>query len=384
MRGGHGGQGLGSGAFQGAQPVEVLGDGVQPLVRGRAPPQDLVQHPAAGRVVLGEGVVELLAQPERPRQLVLRPGDRLGEGLRRLLAELGGGEAEFLLAGAHRVIRVHQHLLGLRVQLRQRRRRLRRTARPRAPAPAGRRRGGAGRRAPSAPGVRVEADRADAGGDGHRQDEVADAGRAGVARSGVGGARGDGGGGHRASRPYGGVAVGRTDRGPRPVVLPQRGLDRGARHVPQLSVGERGARIDGIGVLPVVGGDGEQHVVLAQTVAVGGLVAPGLPGPAGEVTYVHHEELDALVVVQPVESVLHLPRPVAQGPHPVGDLPVPGQLDGVVGAGGRGGGEHQPAHGGQHGEQPGDRTGGPSPAGCGTPDPWQSRRCHLCEAMCAF
>lgn len=103
-----------------------------------------------------------------------------------------------------------------------------------------------------------------------------------------------------------------------------------------------------------MGGDGEQHVVLAEAAAVGGLVAPGLPGPAGEVAYVHHEELDALLGVQPVEGVLHLPRPVAEGPHPVGDLPVPGQLDGVVGAGGPGGGEHRPAHGEQQSQRGGD------------------------------
>ncbi|OCC07917.1 hypothetical protein A3Q37_06236 [Streptomyces sp. PTY087I2] len=131
-----------------------------------------------------------------------------------------------------------------------------------------------------------------------------------------------------------------------------------------------------------MGGDGEQHVVLAQTVAVGGLVAPGLPGPPGEVAYVHHEELDALLVVQPVEGVLHLPSPVAQGPDPVGDLPVPGQLDGVVGARGHGGGEHHPAQGEQRGGQGGERRGGErgEPAG----GPWRSRRRHVCEAMCAF
>lgn len=122
-RGLDGGQRLGRGPLQGPQPVEVLALGVQPGVRLRAAAQDLVQHGPPGRVVLGERVVELLPQPERGRQLLLGEGDRLGEGADGLLAELGGRETEFLLAGADGVVGGDQRLPGLSVELVEGRRR---------------------------------------------------------------------------------------------------------------------------------------------------------------------------------------------------------------------------------------------------------------------
>ena len=102
------------------QPVEGRRLGVEPPVGLGAAGDDLVQHPAPGRVVLRVRVVELLAQPEGGGQLALGVLHGRDEGPGRLLAELGRGEAEFLLAGADRVVGLHQQGPGLGVQLRQR------------------------------------------------------------------------------------------------------------------------------------------------------------------------------------------------------------------------------------------------------------------------
>ena len=337
-----GGEGLGCVLFQGAQPVEVLRLGVEAPVGLRAPGDDLVEHPPTGGVVLGMGVVELLAEPERGRQLAPCVLDRVPERLRRLVAELGGGEAEFLLAGAQCVVGVHERLLGPGVQLGQRHRGLR----PVTPAcPAALRRG-AGGRAPAASDEGERPDRGRAADQDDRQDQVARARRTGS--SGVGIARREGRRGHRPPVQDGAVSVRRADRRARPVVLPQRGLDGRARHVRELGVRQRGSGVDEVRVLPVVRGDGEQDVVLAEAVLLCGGLGPVLRGAAGEVPYVHDEELLSCRVVEPVESLDDRLLAVAERVHPVGDLAVAGQADGLVGQGVAGGGHGQPPRRHQH------------------------------------
>lgn len=182
-----GGHGLRGGLFEGAQPVEVLGHGVQALVGVPAPADDLVEHAAPCRVVLGEGVVQLLPQPERGGQLGPGVLDGPGERGRGLLAELGRGEAELLLAGPYGVVRVDQVLLGPCVQVRQGDLRLGRRSGP--AAPAARRRGRTGARTASAAGEGE-------GGDGdrhHDQGQGEDQAYRGATRAvpGVRGARGE-------------------------------------------------------------------------------------------------------------------------------------------------------------------------------------------------
>ena len=62
----------GRGVLQVAQPREGLGLLVQPGVGGLGQPQHLAEHLPGGRLVLGDVVVQLLAQGEGPRQLVAR------------------------------------------------------------------------------------------------------------------------------------------------------------------------------------------------------------------------------------------------------------------------------------------------------------------------
>lgn len=354
-----GGERLRGVALQLAQPVEVLGLRVETAIGSRAAGDDLVQHPAAGGVVLRIGVVELLTQPERGGQLVLRLRHGLGERLRRLLPELGGGEAQFLLAGAHRVIRVHQRLLGPGVEFGQRRLLLRRS-----PSLLTALRSGAGRGPPFAPGVRVRGQRPGAADhrDGQHKITCSRAG-AGV-RARIRCARCDGDLRHRPAGQHRVVPVGSPDRGAGPVVLPQRGLHGLAGDLRELGVGQPGAGVDVVGVLPVVRGDGEEDVVRAESVLPRRLVRPLLCGTAGEVAYVHHEELQPLMVVEAVQSLLDLWFAVVQRTDAVGDLSLAGKADGVVGVCAADGGHDQPPRRHQYGK---DSPGGSS--------------CHIWEAM---
>lgn len=174
-----------------------------------------------------------------------------------------------------------------------------------------------------------------------------------------------------------GVSVGGADRGSRPVVLPEGRLDRRVRHVPELGVGEARPLVDGVRVPPVVRGHGQQHVLLAQAVAVRGLVGPGPGVTAGEVTDVHHEQLHALGIEQMIESGLGLWLAVAERSHPVGDLSLAGERDGVRGAGVRGARQDHPERRRQDGDE--DPAGYRKP---GRPGAARRRR-HIWEAMSA-
>lgn len=72
----------------------------------------------------------------------------------------------------------------------------------------------------------------------HRQDQIGRRGAVVDRAAGIGGSRGDGRGGDGLSGEDGRVAVGRADRGARPVVLPQRRFDGGPRHLVELALGE--------------------------------------------------------------------------------------------------------------------------------------------------
>ena len=92
-----GGQDLGKGSLQVAQPVERLGLGVEAFVGRAAQLQDLGQHRPHRLLVLGFSVVQPLPLRERLAQLAARVVQRLPEPGHRLLAKGCLRETELLL-----------------------------------------------------------------------------------------------------------------------------------------------------------------------------------------------------------------------------------------------------------------------------------------------
>ncbi len=236
-----------------------------------------------------------MLQGECLGELGLRGCQGALEGVRRRGAVLGDCEAEFLFAGLDRVIRLHQRARRSSLQLYGRRCLQTRRRRP------GRREGGA------PPPAHDEEDHGahDEEGD-HDQDHQDDADRSAGRPAGCGVARGDLGGGDGAARDAGGEAVRRPDGRARPVVDTKCGLDRDGLDLAELGIRQGEVGGDRQLVLPVAGGDGQQHVVSAETVVVGGLVRPLLAvSHPGERVDVDDEEVGARVGVELVEGGVH-------------------------------------------------------------------------------
>ncbi len=105
------------GALQVPQAGERLGLLVEPGVGSLGEPKDLTEHLAGGGLVLGDVVVELLAQGEGPRQLVPRGRQGLVEPGHRLVAVLGAGVVEVELRGLHRLVQLEQCVARAALQL---------------------------------------------------------------------------------------------------------------------------------------------------------------------------------------------------------------------------------------------------------------------------
>lgn len=176
----------------------------------------------------------------------------------------------------------------------------------------------------------VEGDEARRGHRAHRDPQVGGA-VPGRGPSGVSGARGDGRRGDRASGQHRVIAVRGAHGRARPVVLPQRGLDRGGADLVELGLGEPGVLVGGDRVLPVAGGDGQQDVLLAQPAPGRRGVGPVLRAAAGEAVDVGDEELQVAGVVEAVERGRDLGGAALERTDPVGDLAAAGQPDRVVG-----------------------------------------------------
>ncbi len=105
------------GLLEVAKCLDPAGLFFHPGVGRLAGGDDVRVHLLFGRLVLGNCVVELLANGERRLQLRERVGDGVGEGFRVHVVELGLGETQLLLSVADRVVRVDEQLVGLPCQL---------------------------------------------------------------------------------------------------------------------------------------------------------------------------------------------------------------------------------------------------------------------------
>jgi len=111
------GQHLGCARLQVPEPLELRRLCPQGRCRLLAQLEDLHQHPAALRLGLGLGVVQLLAQREGLADLLLGRRQDLAEHAARLDAELGLREAELLAGRRDGVVGGHQGGAGAPVEL---------------------------------------------------------------------------------------------------------------------------------------------------------------------------------------------------------------------------------------------------------------------------
>jgi len=284
------------------------------------PVDDVGEHPAALVLGLGLVVVEELADAERLGQLFLGALEGLGEAAGGLVAELGDGEAELLLAGADGVVGLDQEPVGLAVEV---------LGGALVDGCAALARGGGGGLAAAAhPDDGADDERGD---DEEAQDDADDVGARG---RGPGDAVAVGGG----LVPGGGV-----DGGLRPVLVFELRGDEGGGDLVELGVRERERRVDRPGVAAVAGGDGEEEVVGAEPGVDGAGVGPGLRGVGVEAVDVGDVEADAGGGGEVVDGVLDVAGAVAERADLVGDR----AREGDRGGGGRGGRGSEEDGGGQ-------------------------------------
>jgi hypothetical protein len=323
------------------QPRVRLGLLVEPGVGRAGQLQQLGEHPPLGGLVLRHVVVELLAQGERLGQLGLGLVQRLLETGQRLLAVLRAGVGEVQLGGLDRLVQGEQLLAGAEGQLlgagavvRVAGGRLGGGALLRGP---GRRRGLLPLLPAAHQRVAAPADQRDPGQHAQRPTAaVTTAGAAAVLQ-----------------------LLGHRDGRRRPVLLAQVRRDLGVDQVAQLRlVRHRGALAGPVADLPVLGGDGQQHVAVPETAQVEGLVGPLPRLHTGEVVDEDDEQLGAVLGLQVLQRRLDLLlRRAVQHVGLVGEL---------LGRCERGDGErraraqeHGGGTGGQDQERPGEETHGP-------------------------
>ena len=253
--------------LEGAELLEGLGLLIENLLGVGAELQDPAVAVAALLVGLRLRVVEPLLEGEGLAEKPLRGRERLAEGAGRVRAELRLREADLLLAGADGVVRLHEGGAGAGGEL------------------VDRRLHGLGGLPAARAADEEPHDHADDDQSGEHGEDDQEAGAERLAR-----ARGV---------EAGADALSGGDRGARPVAVDELGLDVVGLQCGHLAGVEGEAVVDGHLVLPGLDRDGEEDVVRAESVELGGRVRPALvAGRAGEGVDVGDEELDAVLLVE--------------------------------------------------------------------------------------
>ena len=283
---------------------------------------------------LGHRVVEDVPDVERLGQRGAGVGHRAGERLGVPLAEFLDGQGQLAFAGTHLVVDVDDDLAGQVVERLEWHRGQRAGVCRVDPL----RRGEFGLPPLAPPATLPQHEDQQCQPDDRQSDEYADpADRAATAGTATG------------------QALGCGDRGAGPVPGAQQRLDVVAADLVDVDAAHRvGGREQCVGA--VDGGHRQNRVLAAQIAAAVGGLRPRLGVLAGEVLDEHHPQPDALVVVEPVDRLLHLA--LSGGVQRSG---VVGQIrrqpERRFGHRGRGGEQSGEQTGEQHGQQAGETHG---------------------------